>query len=128
MKKTLLLLATVSLLAGCASDGSGHCGGAFDYQKAGSLDPVKVEGLNSGTSVSALVVPPEPAHIVPFGQRVPDAKDPRDSHVVCLDVPPAMPPVATPTPPQESAPSVPAPAVPVPGPATSTAPAATPHS
>ncbi|HWU68031.1 MAG TPA: hypothetical protein VN046_04075 [Stenotrophobium sp.] len=98
MKLLLPLIAATALLAGCASDGSGHCGSSFDYQKAASLAPVTVQGLSTGAAVSALVVPPEPARIVPFARQVPDPKKPSDTRTVCLDAPPAMPqyPVAMP--------------------------------
>lgn len=124
MKSSLLfvVMSSAALLAGCAGDGSGHCGSAFNYQKADSLAPVKVEGLNTNAAVSALVVPSEPATTVPFARKVPDPKDPGDTRIVCLDTPPAMTqiPVAMPPPSVTETPAVTPPA-----PAAASAPAAT---
>ncbi|MGH8460300.1 MAG: hypothetical protein ACRESS_01705 [Stenotrophobium sp.] len=117
MKNILMLLAAASLLAGCASDGSGHCGGVFDYQKADTLAAVKVPGVSPTATVSALEVPPETAKIVPYGRLVPSADHPHEMRMVCLDVPPPMAPIVE----QQSTTPVPAP---VPAPA----PAAVPHS
>ncbi|MGH8505777.1 MAG: hypothetical protein ACRETM_07410 [Stenotrophobium sp.] len=126
MKFLLLpLIAAAALLAGCASDGSGHCGSSFDYQKAASLTPVTVQGLNTNAAVSALVVPPEPASTVPFARQVPNPKNPSDTRTVCLDAPPAMPqyPVAMPA---SSVTTTPAATEAKPAPAAAPAPAMTP--
>lgn len=85
MKRILIGLVSLSLLAGCAS---GRCKGELDYQKAYSLPEAKVAGLKQTTPAGAMVVPPAPGQIVPYGQLVqePGSSKPR---LECLDTPPA---------------------------------------
>lgn len=97
MKATAVILPLAALLLGGCAAGGGHCMGELDYQQATSLPPAApVTGLAVEDSPSALKIPPPPTNPVPFGQTVPDPEDPGEEMVQCLDVPPALPPVAEP--------------------------------
>ena len=84
MKYILTSLIGLFLLAGCASS---RCKGEQDYQKAYSLPEVEVAGFKRPNSAGALLIPPAPAEIVPYGQLVIDPKT-RKTQLECLDTPP----------------------------------------
>lgn len=84
MKFILTSLIGLCLLAGCASS---RCKGEQQYQKAYSLPEAEVAGLKKPNSAGALLIPPAPAEIVPYGQLVVDPKTHKTS-LECLDTPP----------------------------------------
>ena len=84
MKFILISLIGFFLLEGCASS---RCKGELDYQKAYSLPEVEVAGLKRPNPAGALVIPPAPAEIVPYGQLMIDPKT-QKTKLECLDTPP----------------------------------------
>lgn len=84
MKHLFISLMGVVLLAGCAS---GRCKGELEYQKAYSLPEAQVVGLKQPIPAGAMVVPPAPAQIVPYGQLVKEAGSSKP-RLECLDTPP----------------------------------------
>lgn len=112
------ILAAAALLGGCAANS--YCLEEFDYQKAQSVPPIRgTEGLAIPDSPSALRIPPAAPDTEPYGKKVKDDKG--DEKIVCLDRPPAMPPLA---PLPEPEPAKPATADPAPAAADPAAPAA----
>ena len=89
MKKMILLLLASTVLGGCAA--GGHCLGEYDYQHAYSLPSISNANVKAAGASSALVIPPPPARVVPFGSLVDDPKNPGDTAAQCLDVPPGLP-------------------------------------
>jgi hypothetical protein len=105
MKKILVLFPLLAL-GGCAV--GSYCEGQQDYQRAASVPVLQpAGGLKVPESESALRIPPPPAKAVPYGEVGKDEDG--DEVVMCLDKPPALPPL----PPEPVAP----PAAPAPAPA-----------
>jgi hypothetical protein len=90
MKNILVLLPLLAL--GACATGS-YCEGQQDYQRAQSVPVLQpAGGLKVPESDTALKIPPPPAKAVPFGEVGKDEDG--DDMVVCLDKPPALPPLA----------------------------------
>jgi hypothetical protein len=84
MKRLVLSLLCIGVLAGCAS---ARCKGEMAYQQAYSLPDVQVAGLKHATPAGAMVVPPAPDSMVPYGELVRDPTT-RKIRLECLDSPP----------------------------------------
>lgn len=95
MKPTrIACLAAAALLAsGCATHR--YCMGEQDYQRAVSIPPLEGSGeLQMPVSPTALVIPDPPPGGKPYGriETTPEGKE----RAVCLDRPPALPPLKLP--------------------------------
>lgn len=89
MKGLALLLAIVA--TGCASNR--HCLDEQEYQRARTLQaPAAVEGLAVPESPSALLIPAAPENAQGFAYEEADPEEPGETRLVCLDLPPRMPP------------------------------------
>ncbi|WP_028081330.1 hypothetical protein [Solimonas soli] len=87
----IIAVCGAALLIGACSN-TRRCDATLPYQKAETLPPpAAVPGLTVPDSPSALRIPPPPASDVPFGQRVAEAQDRRDTaRYECLDTPPRL--------------------------------------
>ncbi|MCI0750056.1 MAG: hypothetical protein L0Y32_05895 [Nevskiales bacterium] len=67
-----------------------YCQGELEYQKAGSVPPLKMTpDLKLPESSSALNIPPAPKQSTPYGESYQDADG--KERIRCLDMPPTLP-------------------------------------
>lgn len=106
LKRIIGLAFSAVLLGGCAANS--YCLDKQDYTDSTGVPPLASAGeLKIPVSATALRIPPASAEAVPFGEKVTDAEG--KERASCLDLPPAMPPMAPIPEPAPEAPVAPAP-------------------
>lgn len=107
MTSTIRLLLLVPALALAACSSTSYCEDQQDYERSGSVPPLKTgEEVKLPQSEAALKIPPRPESQVAYGEPYINAEG--DSDVRCLDKPPEMPALPEEPKPAEPAPTAPA--------------------
>lgn len=107
LKRLIGLAFTAVLLTGCAANS--YCLDKQDYADSKGVPPLaNADSLKVPVSATALRIPPAALDPVPFGEKVTNAEG--KERASCLDMPPAMPPMAPGPEPASEPPVAPAPA------------------